>query len=218
MEGTSHATDAGGLASHRVEALTDGIYAVAMTLLVIELKLPDHASFATTQALADALIALLPRVYAWVMSFFVLAFFWAGHHRVFSQVLRCDGRLVWLNLFQLAFVSLMPFSCDLLGEHGGSVLSQAIYSANMFMLALFALLISQHVRAHPALSRGIVPEWVYLGARIRVIGVMVVSAAAVGISALDLFPGAGGIAFAVMGVINPLSRRVERRARVPAGG
>ena len=64
-----------GLSAHRVEALTDGIYAVAMTLLVIELKLPDHSQIHGADDLAQALANLLPKVLAWVISFGVLAFF-----------------------------------------------------------------------------------------------------------------------------------------------
>ena len=75
---TSH-----GLSIYRGEALADGIYAVTMTLLVIELKLPDHTLIQGANALAQALSDLLPKVLAWVISFFVLAFFWFGHHRVF---------------------------------------------------------------------------------------------------------------------------------------
>ena len=112
-----------GLSVHRSEALTDGIYAVAMTLLVIELKLPEHATTGGADDLADALVHLLPKILAWVISFFVLAFFWFGNHRAFGHVRRADGRLVTLNIAQLAFVSLMPFSCALIGEHafGGHV-------------------------------------------------------------------------------------------------
>ena len=77
---TSH-----GLSIYRGEALTDAIYAVVMTLLVIELKLPDHTLIHGANALAQALADLLPKVLAWVISFFVLAFFWFGHHRVFFR-------------------------------------------------------------------------------------------------------------------------------------
>ena len=73
-----------GLSAHRIEALTDGIYAVAMTLLVIELKLPDHQAVHGAEALAQALADLLPKVLAWFISFSVLAIFWFGHHRTFS--------------------------------------------------------------------------------------------------------------------------------------
>ena len=82
-EATRH--DPGTLSAHRSEALVDGIFAVAMTLLVIELKLPDHASIHTSADLADALVGMLPKAFAWLLSFFVLVLFWSGHHRVFAS-------------------------------------------------------------------------------------------------------------------------------------
>ena len=87
-----------------------------MTLLVIELKLPDVNAIQSSDALITALADLLPKAIAWVISFFVLAFFWVGHHRAFAYVRKADAKLVGLNLAQLAAVSLMPFSCALIGE------------------------------------------------------------------------------------------------------
>ena len=74
------------LSVNRSEALSDGIYAVAMTLLVIDLKLPDAAALHAGNAVAESLLALLPKALAWLMSFFVLSLFWLGHHRVFNHV------------------------------------------------------------------------------------------------------------------------------------
>ena len=85
-----------GLSIHRSEALTDAIYAVVMTQLVIELKLPDHTLIQGANALAQALADLLPKVLAWIVSFFVLAFFWFGHHRVF--LCEAGRRATWRRL------------------------------------------------------------------------------------------------------------------------
>ena len=74
MEDPGH-DRAGLLPLHRSEALTDGIFAVAMTLLVIELKLPDHGSIHSAEQLADALAGLLPKAISWALSFFILALF-----------------------------------------------------------------------------------------------------------------------------------------------
>ena len=79
---------------HRSEALADGIYAVAMTLLVIELKLPETPSLHTQAEVSQAIVDLWPKVYAWLMSFFVLAIFWLGHHRAHSFVRKADGALM----------------------------------------------------------------------------------------------------------------------------
>ena len=197
-----------GLSVHRSEALTDGIYAVAMTLLVIELKLPEHATTGGADDLADALVHLLPKILAWVISFFVLAFFWFGHHRAFGHVRRADGRLVTLNIAQLAFVSLMPFSCALIGEHGRELISQVIYSLNMAVLAVVQLLTSRYIHRHPQSALMAMPDGVYRGARTRLLGLILISVVAVAIN--YLVPSAGNIAFMLMAVIMPLSRRAER--------
>lgn len=205
-----------GLSAHRSEALTDGIYAVAMTLLVIELKLPDHGTIHGAADLAQALANLLPKVLAWVISFFVLAVFWFGHHRAFAQVRRADGKLVALNIGQLAFVSLMPFSCALVGEHGRELLSQVIYSINMFALAVMALLTARYIHRHADGVLMAMPLAAYRGARTRLVGLMLVSVAAVALQ--YVLPTMGNIAFMLMALIMPLSRRAERASgrAVPA--
>lgn len=204
----NEAHTAPGLSVHRSEALTDGIYAVAMTLLVIELKLPDHSLVHGADAMAQALVNLLPKILAWAISFFVLAFFWFGHHRAFAHVRHADGKLVALNIGQLALVSLMPFSCALVGEHGRELMSQIIYSGNMIALAILALLTSRYIRRHPQAALMAMPDAAYRGARVRLLGLMLVSVVAVGIA--SIVPAAGNVAFMLMAVIMPLSRRAER--------
>jgi uncharacterized membrane protein len=201
----------GYLPLNRSEALTDGIFAVAMTLLVIELKLPEHGLVHSAADLHAALLALLPKAIAWVLSFFVLALFWIGHHRVFAYVRRADARLVALNLLELAAASLMPFSSALSGEFGGQLVSQVVYSTNMAALGITALLVLRHVRSHPELCTAPMPLAAYEGARMRILGVVVVSAVAVAIAALVPIPAIGNMAFMLMAVISPWSRRLERR-------
>jgi uncharacterized membrane protein len=203
-----------GLSIHRSEALTDGIYAVAMTLLVIELKLPDGAAMHSQAEIAAALLGLVPKFYAWVISFCVLAFFWLGHHRAYSHVRRTDGRLIALTLAQLAFVSLMPFSCALLGEHSG-LLPQVIYSLNMMAMAVFSLCIWQYIHRHPELSPAPLGRGIYLGTLLRISGLIAVSMLTVVIQWwLDRNgsseSGIANTAFLLMALLAPLSRRLER--------
>ena len=80
-----------------------------MTLLVIELKVPDTSAVHNGHDLLVAVAHLTPKLLSWVISFFVLAQFWFGHHRIFSAVDHGDGPLIALNLTQSGFVSLMPF-------------------------------------------------------------------------------------------------------------
>ena len=140
-----------GFSKHRVEALADGIFAVAMTLLVIELKLPERSTILTHQDFVQAVASLFPKFQSWVISFFVLAIFWYTHHRQFHYVRVVDGPLVCLNLLYLSFVSLMPFSSALAGEYSGMLFSQIVYSTNMTLLAIGGLLNSRYVFHHPDL-------------------------------------------------------------------
>ena len=203
-----------GLSLHRSEALTDGIFAVAMTLLVIELKLPEHSTIHSADAFAQALADLMPKIIAWVISFFVLAFFWFGHHRSFSYVCRADGKLVALNIVQLAFVSLMPFSSAMAGEHGRELASQIVYSLNMAAIAVLALLTWRYIHRHADASLMAIPEAIYRGARVRLIGLVLISAVAVGLQYVA--PRFGNVAFMLMAVVMPISRRIERRGEAAA--
>ena len=194
-----------GLSKHRLEGLTDGIFAVAMTLLVIELKVPEHDAVHGPADLAQGVLRLAPTFAAWIISFFVLAIFWFSHHRLFHYVRVVDGRLLWLNILYLGFVSLMPFSSALAGSHSRMLFSQSFYSANMMMLALLGLLKYRYVFRHPELWATPMTVGFYRGARFRTLGLIVVALVAVGIAMVA--PGAGNMAFCLMLPITLLSRR-----------
>lgn len=197
------------LSKHRIEALTDGIYAVAMTLLVIELKLVNVEAIKTHPQLVDAVMHLLPKFIAWVISFFVLALFWMGNNRLFQYVKHADGRLVSINLLQLAAVSLMPFASSLSGEFVWSLISQVFYSGAMSLLAVTAMLVSTYIFRHPELCGTPMPVGTYKAAMFRLWGLIVISAIAVLLTAY--MPGTGNTAFMLMLAIGPISRRIERK-------
>ena len=196
------------MSKHRIEALTDGIFAVAMTLLVIELKVPDPASIRVPGDVATAVAHLIPTFISWTISFFVLGIFWNGQHRMFHFVRIVDDTLAWLTIGYLAFVSLMPFSSALVGLYGTVLFAQVFYSANMVLLAIFSLLMSRHVFRHPELQGATVTAPFYRAVRFRVVGLMVIAIAAIGIT--KLVPGAGNAAFMLMWPISSVSRRIER--------
>ena len=200
------------LSKHRIEALTDGIYAVAMTLLVIELKFPEHAGIHTAADLAQAMVHLSPKFLSWVISFMVLAVFWIAHHRTFNHVRRVNARLVGLNVFQLAFVSLMPFCTVLTGEYGrrGALLSQIFYSSNMVLLAIFSLLIANYIHRHPELSSTPMSRGAYRGALVRTFALIAISVVAVSVGFFTV-PAIGNAAYALMAIVMPLSWRLEKR-------
>jgi len=133
--------DKRGLAKNRVEALADGIFAVAMTLLVLDIKSPENREFETTSDLVAYLLALEHSFAMYVISFFVLAIFWISHHLLFHFVRHVDRRLLWFNIAFLLLVTFVPFSTDLLGDHGHLMLPVLVYGANL--LALGSLLAIQ---------------------------------------------------------------------------
>ena len=93
----------------------DGIFAVAMTLLVIELELPDATAVAVPADLLRAVAHQIPTFIAWSISFLVLAIFWVNQQRLFHFVRTVDETLTWLVIGYLALVSLMPFTPALVG-------------------------------------------------------------------------------------------------------
>ncbi len=104
-----------GLPVNRIEALSDGVFAIAMTLLVLELHVPDVSS-AETGPLAAALLAMWPKFVSFGLGFVLLGSLWVGQHYQFHYVRRTDRPLLWLHLALLLVCSLVPFAVALLGR------------------------------------------------------------------------------------------------------
>ena len=202
------------LGKNRIEALTDGIYAVAMTLLVIELKMPDAHTIHTHDELRHALFELLPKVGAWVISFVVLAMFWIGHHRLFQHVRVVDVKLLWRNILQLMLASLLPFSASLIGEHVAMREAQYVYNGNMILLALAGIWQLRYVHAHPAMQGRRLGRGTYHAALLRNGGLVVAGSIAIGIAV-----GTGSIfatdAYLLMWPLGIFSRRIAARDFLP---
>jgi uncharacterized membrane protein len=204
-----------GLSKHRVEGLTDGIYAVAMTLLVLELKLPEAEPGLTDAALLAQFAHLVPRFIAWLISFLILAVFWLSHQRAFHYVRGVDSGLLWINIASLLAASLLPFSSSLVGERGALFVPQAVYAANMAALSLLAIAQLRHLHRHPELCvAGGFPEPVRRAARFRCWSLVAVAVLAVAIALID--PRLGTFAFMLMWPLGRIGRRMEGRA--PSGG
>jgi uncharacterized membrane protein len=105
-----------GQSVERLAALSDGLFAVAMTLLVLDLKVPAAQAIETDQALLSALAGLAPRLVVYLMSFLTLGIFWVGQQTQLSHFARSDRHLTWVHLVFLFAVSLMPFSTSLMAE------------------------------------------------------------------------------------------------------
>jgi uncharacterized membrane protein len=138
-------TDPGtlGLSKGRLEALSDGIFATVMTVLVLSLSVPIIAPPASNSALsADvtaSVVALAPNLLSYVLSFLLLAVMWVSHHNIFHYLKKVDRPLIWLNIIFLLAVGFVPFSTALLGRFPLLQLPIVIYGANVVGIAVSML-------------------------------------------------------------------------------
>ncbi|RZK15958.1 MAG: DUF1211 domain-containing protein [Hymenobacter sp.] len=119
----------------RLILFTDAVFAIAITLLVIEIKVPELHHL-TEQAAVNGLLQLIPKFIGFFISFFVIAIYWVAHHRIFRFVRRLNARLIWLNLLFLLAIVLMPFTTAYQSEYFTLRTPWILYSLNV-MLAGF---------------------------------------------------------------------------------
>jgi uncharacterized membrane protein len=124
----------------RVAALSDGVFAIAMTLIVLEIRVPELGEHVTDGDLWNALVLLGPRFVTYLLSFLTLGIFWAGQQTQLNHMRQANRDLSWIYVGFLAFVSLMPFTTSLLAEHIELRLALLIYWANIFVLGTILFL------------------------------------------------------------------------------
>ncbi len=124
--------------TERMNALTDGLFAIVLTLLILEIGIPEPV--APSARLVDELVENVPDLIAWIVSFLVLARIWVVHHTVTANMSRCQLRTLMLNFLLLGLVSLTPFTSSLIGAHpSSSSLVQAFEFQLEGATAVFAL-------------------------------------------------------------------------------
>lgn len=120
----------------RIVAFSDGVFAIAITLLVLNLDIPKHINAGD---LTDALWDQREHFIAYALSFAVIGRFWINHHRFFGDVTGFDGKLLGLNLFYLAWIVLIPFSSKVIGEHGTETAALVLYAINIAAVVLVGM-------------------------------------------------------------------------------
>lgn len=124
-----------GLSAGRIAGFSDGVFAVAITLLILNIKVPIMPKKIASQRLPHELAALWPYFMAFILSFVIIGAFWIFHHRMLSQIKRINVAFLWLNLLLLMCIVFMPFSTSLISEYGNSV-SVTFYAASWFVTSL----------------------------------------------------------------------------------
>jgi len=123
----------------RLEALTDGIFAVTMTLLVLDLKLEERMSDDPSRVWAD-LLALLPYIDDYVISFVVLCVFWLAHIRLMRRLRAIDSTFAWTNLAFLLFTTFVPPLTSWIGHRAGQPAPAAVYGVNLILILVAEML------------------------------------------------------------------------------
>lgn len=142
------------MSKHRLEAFSDGVFAIVITLLVLELRLPA----VSYDALGRSLLQLLPSISAYALSFLLIGMYWVYHHHAYTLIDGVDGVLLWLNIVFLLLISFMPFPTMMLGRYPGQTLPVVFYGCNLLLANLHGLAMLLYLKRAPQLaSRRLTP-------------------------------------------------------------
>ena len=203
--------------NERIVAFSDGVFAIAITLLVLELHVP-------TSLPAGGLIELvpdfLPELMGHVITFAILGIYWVGHHNMFLHIKRHDRTLLWLNNLFLLFVALMPFPTSLIAQHGNDQLAVIVYAGTLVLAGLSLDLIWRYAtHNHRLVTPGMDPALIAF-VHGRVLLAPAVYLLAIGVSFISI-AGAKAL-FLIVAIAyivpNPLDRTHHRQFQEPASG
>jgi uncharacterized membrane protein len=136
------------ISTNRVEAFSDGVIAIVMTIMVFDIKLSNDIKLLSNKKELKELLVLVPQLVAYLFSFTVLGIMWLNHHHLFHMIKRVDEKFLWLNLHLLFWLSLIPFPTDLLGAAPFLQYSAAIYGFILFMASFAFLLLRGYAIRH----------------------------------------------------------------------
>ncbi|MBV9159818.1 MAG: DUF1211 domain-containing protein [Candidatus Kaiserbacteria bacterium] len=137
----------------RLEAFSDGVFAIVMTLLIFDIKVPELAQPVSDATLWRAIFEITPLLGAYFLSFAVLSALWINHHFIFHSFARAvDRHLNLLNLSYLSFVAFVPFSAHLIGTYDHNQPAAIVYGLNIFLIVLLSWAMIRYIRRHPELA------------------------------------------------------------------
>lgn len=146
--------------TNRIEAFSDGVIAIIVTILILEIHVPSVLTL-SNQGAWLAIIPILPKLLGFLVSFVTVAIFWVNHHHFFHSVKQSDAALLWHNNHLLFWLAVVPFVTDFIGDYSEIPLVVALYGFVLFMGAFAFLLMTRHVYFQSAL----LPEEFSLSAR-----------------------------------------------------
>ena len=140
----------------RLEAFSDGVLAIIITIMVLELKGPEGTDLA-------ALRPLTPHFFCYILSFIYVGIYWNNHHHLFQAAQQVSGGILWANLHLLFWLSLFPFTTDWMGEHALTPIPTAVYGFVLFMAAVSYQILEHAIIAKEGgdsiLGRAVGKDW-----------------------------------------------------------
>ena len=158
MKANQHIESGTMYTKKRLEALSDGVFAVAMTLLVLDLFVPVVSQSSPDAELFRELIGLWPKLLAYFLSFMIIGVAWVNHEFIFRFMRQINSRLVWLNITILIVLVLLPFSTSLAGEYWQSQVAILIWGANGLVTIALIIILWTYARRKGFLRTGISPQ------------------------------------------------------------
>jgi uncharacterized membrane protein len=144
------------MGKNRLEAFSDGVLAIIITIMVLELKVPHGETF-------DALLPLVPTFLSYVLSFVYLGIYWNNHHHMLHAATRVTGTMLWANLHLLFWLSLFPFATGWMGENHFAPMPSALYGMVLLMAAIAYWVLEQAIIASEGsaslLRRAVGRDW-----------------------------------------------------------
>lgn len=202
-----------GVMDHRLERLiffSDAVFAIAITLLVIEIRVP-HLTTDTADDALRALRALLPSFFGFALSFVVVGRFWMGHHSAMANVAGYSAKLLWPNMMLLMAIAFMPFATAFMSANIGQLVPTAFYNATLMITALLSWrVVSMARELWPESERN--GDWLWMGSR----GIGVSLGAASALALTFVTPIYSQLALASMPLWQRLAARVLRARRSAA--
>jgi len=148
------------MTKNRLEAFSDGVFSIVITLLILDVKIPDRDHITNGQ-LIESLQAVLPNAITFIFTFLIVGVFWVAHHRIFGIVRAVDSKLLWLNILYLMFIVLIPFPASILARHPLLQVSILIYSATLLLVGFFHFIFIRYLYKHPELCEDGLSEHVF---------------------------------------------------------
>ncbi len=135
----------GELRLGRIEAFSDGVFAIIVTLLVLDLKVPPLKDPASVAELGHALIEQLPRLLSWLISFIIVCKFWLNHNHVLGLARHADYGMVWINSIFLMGQSFIPFPTALIGEYSSNPLAVALFGCVFALNTILFIVLQTYI-------------------------------------------------------------------------